>query len=267
MSYRYESAPYSFGEAKPNRRPSWIFLGIVAIFITGAWLLWAGVGNEHLAAFLYVAAGWVVSLCLHEFGHALLAYRGGDRGVADRGYLTLDPRKYTNPVLSIALPLLFIILGGIGLPGGAVWVNHHAIRGSRLRHAMISLIGPLTNFAFAIALSIPFLLGLPSAQHVNFWVATGFLAVLQFTAGVLNILPIPGLDGGNAIEPYLNDDWKRGFAHVRPWGFLIVVLLLWNTRANYYFFTLVFKLSGLFGVGIAEYVFGRALFWPFRPLY
>ena len=49
--------------------------------------------------------------------------------MAARGYLTLNPLKYTHPLLSIVLPVLFLLMGGIGLPGGAVWVDRHAIRG------------------------------------------------------------------------------------------------------------------------------------------
>ena len=67
--------------------------------------------------------GWLVSLCLHEFGHAYTAWKYGDRDVEVRGYLTLNPLKYTNPLLSLGLPVLFIALGGIGLPGGAVYVR------------------------------------------------------------------------------------------------------------------------------------------------
>ena len=60
---------------------------------------------------LFVVAGWLVSLSLHEYAHALVAYRAGDRGVAERGYLTLNPLKYTHPVLSIVLPVVFLLLG------------------------------------------------------------------------------------------------------------------------------------------------------------
>jgi Zn-dependent protease len=219
--------------------------------------------------FIFIISGWVLSLCLHEFGHALLAFRAGDRDIEARGYLTLDPRKYTHPFLSIILPLLFVALGGIGLPGGAVWVNHAHIRGSRLRHAMISLIGPLINLGFAIVLGIAFLfVSVESVDaHRDFWASVGFLAILQFTAALLNILPIPGLDGGNAIEPYLNDEWKRGFAHVRPYGMLLVLALLWSPRANDWFFGLVFDIAAQFNIGAGSYFIGRALFWPFPGLF
>ena len=75
-----------------------------------------------------------MSLCLHEYAHALVAYRAGDRGVADRGYLTLNPLKYTHPLLSIVLPVVVVMLGGIGLPGGAVWVDHAHIAQQAAAH-------------------------------------------------------------------------------------------------------------------------------------
>ena len=64
-----------------------------------------------------------MSLCLHEFGHAYTAWRFGDHDVAVRGYLTLNPLKYTNPVLSLGLPMLFIASAASALPGGAVYVR------------------------------------------------------------------------------------------------------------------------------------------------
>ena len=73
--------------------------------------------------FIVVLVGWVFSLTLHEFSHAFVAYRGGDYTVKDKGYLTFNPLKYTHPVYSILLPLVFLLLGGIGLPGGAVYIE------------------------------------------------------------------------------------------------------------------------------------------------
>ena len=70
----------------------------------------------------------MISLCLHEFGHAIVAYHCGDRTVRDKGYLTLDPLRYTDLQYSILFPLLIMALGGIGLPGGAVYINTHYLR-------------------------------------------------------------------------------------------------------------------------------------------
>ena len=61
--------------------------------------------------FIFVVAGWFVSLCLHEFAHAYTAWRFGDHDVEVRGYLTLNPLKYSHPLLSLGLPVLIIAAG------------------------------------------------------------------------------------------------------------------------------------------------------------
>ncbi len=111
------------------------------------------------------------------------------------GYLTLNPFKYAHPVLSIVLPLLFIVQGGIGLPGGAVYLHRHAFR-SRAQQSLAALAGPPSNVV---------LRGRPAAvgphpgrrrrTPASFWSGLAFLGFLQVSAAVLNLLPIPGLDG------------------------------------------------------------------------
>src|SRR5438132_10871740 len=105
---------WSYGRAtrapRGTFRPSSIFLGLVAVFVTGGWMAWTDFGAVQLDVLLFVVAGWLVSLCLHEYGHALTAYRSGDRGVAERGYLTLNPLRYSHVLLSIIFPLFFLII-------------------------------------------------------------------------------------------------------------------------------------------------------------
>src|SRR5512141_1826026 len=103
--------------------------------------------------FLVVLIGWVFSLCLHEFSHALVAYNGGDYTVREKGYLSFNPLKYTHPVFSIVLPLIFLLLGGIGLPGGAVYIETWRIR-SRNTLSLMSLAGPASNLLVAVLLGI-----------------------------------------------------------------------------------------------------------------
>jgi len=98
--------------------PSPLFLLLLAITVAGGALAGMQEGPVRTGGIvLLVLGGWAVSLCLHEFGHALLAYRGGDRSVRAKGYLTLDIRRYTDPVFSLVLPLLLLAVGGIPLPG------------------------------------------------------------------------------------------------------------------------------------------------------
>jgi Zn-dependent protease len=247
------------GVPKGAFRPSAIFLCLVALFVTAGVMSWRGFGDAGLNVFLFVAAGWLVSLCLHEYAHALIAYRAGDVAVAARGYLTLNPLKYSHPLLSIALPLLIVVLGGIGLPGGAVWVDRHQLRG-RGWDSLVSFAGPAMNILFTLALAVPFAVGVDVGAHPEFWAGVAFLAFLQLTASVLNLLPIPGVDGGNLIEPWLPADWRRGFAKVAPFGMLLLFALLWEPRINRAFFWLVFTISDALGLPSDLYAEGFDLF-------
>ncbi len=242
-------------------RPSPIFFSILAAAIVGG-LLVTFVSSQAAVdggTLLLVLGGWGVSLCLHEFGHAFVAYKGGDLSVRSKGYLTLDIRRYTDPVFSIVLPLLLLVFGGIPLPGGAVWVNHHALRSRRVE-CLVSLAGPFANLVLGVLL----------AQVVRFmapsYLSAGlsYLALLQILAAVLNILPIPGLDGWGAIEPWLPAEAKRFGAVVRPWAPLALFVLLIGVRSvNEAFFNLTYHVFN--GVGgsqlLAEIGQGAFLFW------
>jgi Zn-dependent protease len=228
-------------------RPSPIFLGLVALFITGGVMSWYDYGNQRLNVFIIVVAGWLVSLSLHEFAHALFAYRAGDTSVVARGYLSLNLLKYTHPILSVVLPVIFILLGGIGLPGGAVYIDRHSVR-TRLGDSLISAAGPAVNVLFTIALTLPFWFGVTGDTHDEFWAGIAFLAFLQLTASLLNLLPVPGLDGGNMLRPWLSYEWGRRFDVVAPFGMLALFLLIFEPRVNRIFFDVVYGLSDAVGL-------------------
>jgi Zn-dependent protease len=261
MSYRYGRRTIA-GLPREAFRPSAVFLCILALFAVSAVMTWLRFGSVHLDVFLFIISGWVVSLCLHEYAHALTAYRSGDVGVAQRGYLTLNPLKYTHWLLSLALPLFFLVIGGIGLPGGAVWVDHTWIRG-RVKDTLISLAGPAVNVLFTLVLVAPLAFGVDIYGHIEFWAAWAFLAWLQLTASLLNLMPVPGVDGGNALRPWLSHDWRRGFDAIAPYGMLIFLLLLWQPRVNFIFFDVVDGLSRLIGIpeGLPDAGRGLFMFW------
>lgn len=220
-------------------RPSPVFLIIVAVAVAGGLVLTfvhseLGVDGGSL---LLILGGWGVSLCLHEFGHALVAFRGGDYSIRDKGYLNLDIRRYTDPVFSIVMPLLLLAFGGIPLPGGAVWVNRHALRSKRVE-AFVSAAGPLSNLVFGIILALVImeipvtngdLLSLFDSAPTGkgaLLAALSYLALLQIFAFIINILPIPGLDGWGILEPWMSPDAKRFGAMVRPWAPFVLFILL-----------------------------------------
>jgi Zn-dependent protease len=250
---------------RPSVRPSPIFLALVAVTGVGGVLAWqCGSDVErplaYLGVFVFVIVGWLVSLCLHEFAHAFSAWRFGDRGVEARGYLRLDPLKYSHPLLSLGLPVLIIAIGGIGLPGGAVYVQTAGM--TKRQRSLVSLAGPATNLVLAIVLLAAARLGY-DPQHAVFWAGVAFLGFLQVTAFVLNILPVPGLDGYGALEPHLSPQTRRTLAPIAPWGLFIVLLLLFTPRLNAWFWGVVLWFFDLSGVPNALVRIGSTLtrFW------
>lgn len=245
-------------------RPSPIFLAIVGVTAFGgalAWLAGADVNvSGRAGVFIFVIAGWVVSLCLHEFGHALTAWRFGDHDVAVRGYLTLDPRRYSHPMLSLGLPLLIIALGGIGLPGAAVYVRTSFMTAAR--RTLVSLAGPAANLLLAILLLGSTQLFFDSA-HPVLWAGVAFLGFLQVTAVLLNLLPIPGLDGYGALEPHLSPETQRALEPFKQFGWLILLLVLIAPPLNQWFFGLVYWFFELSGVPpmLAQLGGGLTRFW------
>ncbi|MCS6826085.1 MAG: hypothetical protein NZ553_05650 [Caldilinea sp.] len=225
---------YRDGMARAEaRRSHWrlspIFLGLASALVALGVYLYTTPAPEPVLFFAFVTIGWVVSLALHEFGHALTAYFGGDFSVAERGYLTLNPLKYTHPVLSILMPVLFLLLGGIGLPGGAVYINMGAIRSRRMQ-SMAAAAGPAANALFAVLLALPFLaISDPViwVDHFHFWAGMALLIFLQVTAIVFNLLPVPGLDGFGILAPWLPEGVHRALAPFYSFGFLLLILLFW----------------------------------------
>lgn len=249
--------------ARRDRRISPVFLAIVAVLAASGWALWHDRGpGTGLMVFLFVTAAWVASLCLHEYAHARTALHSGDISVEAKGYLTLNPLKYTHALLSIVLPLLFLIAGGIGLPGGAVFIERGRISG-RIKHSLISAAGPLTNALLAVALSAPFWLDEMDGAPPAFRFALAFLVLLQVTAAILNFLPVPGLDGYGVIEPWLKPQTRRQLEQYAGLGILAVFGLLWVPEINHAFFGAVDALLRGLGIGEAETYFGRELyrFW------
>jgi Zn-dependent protease len=230
-------------------RPSPIFLALIGLTALGGVLAWLAGSSvrplSYAGVFVFVIAGWLVSLCLHEFGHAYTAWRFGDRDAEVRGYLTLDPRRYAHPGLSLVLPMVFIALGGIGLPGAAVYLQTSSM--TPTRRTLVSLAGPAANLVLAVLLLTATRL-LSEPAHAVLWAGVAFLGFLQIMAVVLNLLPVPGLDGYDALEPHLSPETQRAVAPAKQWGVFILLFLLFAPGLNQWLFGFVNWLFDFSGV-------------------
>jgi Zn-dependent protease len=211
--------------------------------------------------FAIVLFGWIFSLCLHEFSHALVAYFAGDYTVREKGYLTFNPLKYTHPLFSIVLPLLFLVMGGIGLPGGAVYIERWRIR-NRFLLSAVSLAGPLANLLVAIVLGLV----LRFVPNINPSLLPGlsFLLVLQVSAVLFNSIPLPPFDGYNILEPFLDNGIREQMDRFSGMAIWVILLLFWFVPAvSSSFWSTVFRVSTTLGVDWSMVVDGlhRFRFW------
>jgi Zn-dependent protease len=217
---------------------------------------------EKATTFIIVIVGWIFSLCLHEFSHALLAYNGGDTTVKEKGYLTFNPLKYTHPVYSIVLPVVFLLLGGFGLPGGAVYIETWRLRSKRWESA-VSLAGPASNLLLALILAI--VLNLLPVSSTGIWPGLAFLALLQVTALVLNLIPVPPFDGYRALAPFLNQQLRFNIDQYSNMIMLLVFVALWYVPfVNNYFWMAVGWISLRLQIPLSLAMQGLTLFQFWR---
>ena len=147
----------------------------------------------------------VFSICLHEFFHAWTALKFGDTTAADRGHLTLNPLKQMGPMSII----MFLLLG---FAWGAVPVNPPLLR-ARNRHApaIVALAGPATNFGlfligfFFFGFLSTRIWNLVENEDAGITILELFLllGIYNLFLCIFNLLPIPGLDGWNALTEYV----------------------------------------------------------------
>jgi Zn-dependent protease len=181
----------------------------------------------------------VVAVILHEISHGVVALWFGDRTAKEAGRITLNPIPHIDPFGSLILPAMGAI---VGLPVLA-WAKPVPVNPSRLRKPRrdmlyVSLAGPATNFLlmFGSALAAKALFDPttvpPSFSIVDLPMDVRILftfALVNLYLGLFNLLPIPPLDGSSLIERVLPGSWLPNWYKFRPYGFLVLFLLVFST--------------------------------------
>jgi Zn-dependent protease len=183
----------------------------------------------------------VAAVILHEISHGVVALWFGDDTAKRAGRLTLNPVPHIDPFGSIILPAMGALTGlpiiGFAKP---VPVNPARLRNPRRDLLFVSLAGPLTNFGLMAAAALltrsllrgdSFLGSGIGSDGPDLAVQILFaFAVVNLFLGLFNLLPIPPLDGSALVERVLPRAWLPAWYRFRPYGFLVLVVLVISTN-------------------------------------
>jgi len=190
---------------------------------------------DHLSLPQLIAV-WVLpvlfAITVHEVAHGWVAKQLGDPTAQRLGRLTLNPLKHIDPVGTILVPGLLLVIGGFIFG----WAKPVPITWENLRHpkrdmAIVAFAGPASNFVMAILWALFAKLGslLPDTfQSLALPMAyMGIAGIsINIVLMVLNLLPMPPLDGGRVLSGMLPGRWAWQLNRIEPYGFFILLALL-----------------------------------------
>ena len=170
----------------------------------------------------------IFAITVHEAAHGYAAKHFGDMTAFKAGRITLNPLKHIDPFGTILLPALTIMLGGI-LFGWAkpVPVDFARLRNPKKDMLWVAAAGPASNFVMAIfwVLVMKFSVNMPEAFALPMALMAKAGVSINIVLMVLNLLPLPPLDGGRIAVSLLPMRLARPFAQIERYGFIILIVL------------------------------------------
>jgi len=169
------------------------------------------------------------AITLHEAAHGYVARHFGDMTAYQQGRISLNPLRHIDPVGTILLPILTLMLGGI-LFGWAkpVPVNFSALRRPKQDMLWVALAGPASNLAMALGWAVLYKLtwmfpdnyfAEPLLEMANIGIKINVVLM------VLNLLPLPPLDGGRVAVSLLPHRQAYQLSRIEPYGMFILIFL------------------------------------------
>jgi len=173
------------------------------------------------------------AITLHEVAHGWAALKLGDPTAKMLGRLSLNPIKHIDPMGTVVVPLVMLLLPGGFLFGWAkpVPVSYANLRNPKRDSALVAAAGPLANLAMALLWAlfiklVPLIPGLTPGPMMGLTLMGQAGIVINVVLMVLNLLPLPPLDGGRVLMGLVPNNVGAQLARIEPYGFIILVGLL-----------------------------------------
>ena len=185
---------------------------------------------------LYTIAVWAIpvllAITLHEAAHGWMANKLGDPTARSLGRISLNPFRHIDPIGTVVLPLTLLMLSGFVIGWAKpVPVDMRYFKKPLLDMAVVALAGPASNFlmacAWAMVLFVGKLMYSPGDAVSLYIMKVGDAGILiNLILMVLNLLPIPPLDGGRIMAGVLPPHLAVPFMRIEPYGLFVVIFLL-----------------------------------------
>lgn len=173
----------------------------------------------------------LLAITLHEVAHGFVARELGDHTAAMQGRLSLNPIKHVDPIGTVLVPGLLLLLGGF-LFGWAkpVPVDYRNLRNPKRDMAIVAIAGPAVNLLMALGWALLLKFALTQDTSAGLWLGIGQMSVagisINLVLMVLNLLPMPPLDGGRVAVGLLPMRSAIALSKVEPYGMVILIVLM-----------------------------------------
>lgn len=177
--------------------------------------------------YLLVLPALIIGAVIHEVSHGWTAYKLGDPTAKNAGRLTLNPIAHIDPIGSVVLPLILIIMHSPILFGMAkpVPVNYYLLGNPKRDIALVSVAGAVSNVIVALITAL--IMNLVTITNGYLLLFVGSFFIINMLLAIFNLIPIPPLDGSKILMSFLPYEWSYRLSRVEPFGIILVLVVFY----------------------------------------